>query len=794
MKPMRGVRVHKLFFSALMVVVLLLSGFSLPSMQAQVLTIYYAAPEVVGAGDCSAWADACSLQTALSIAVAPAEIWVKEGVYKPITEPGNVTDSFSLHNGVAIYGGFAGVETAREQRDWQENLTILSGDIEGDDLNEDGNFIIEDVDEIVGLNSRHVVVGNAVDETSVLDGFVITAGSGIGYDGAGILLINGSKPLLVNLTIIGNEADTGGGMQINNSGPTVINCGFYYNFASYRGGAIRDCGNITTNLINCAFVGNVSIESHGAAIETNYSIGSGGVLRIVNSLFSQNYTAYSVAGIFADNARLELYNVTFSENISELGDPAVVYSYQSIWTIGNVIVWGNHSPENIEFRRDTWYYSPMNVINSDIHGCGVSGATWNTDFCGDDGGGNVQVDPLFVSPQWGDFRLGQSSPVIDAGNNNFVPAGITTDLDGNARFVDMPLVPDTGLGTPPIVDMGAYETYEDAEFPTVSSITGLDPNPTNANQVRFLASFSEPVFGVTTDSFLLAASGLTGASVDHVMGGPSDWVVGVSTGSGDGSLRLDVPASTEIWDLMGNPLGDLPYEDGDTYQIDRTPPQVLSSLRAGPDPTGNSIVDFTVTFTEGVNDVDISDFELTLGGNITGASIDNVTGWISSFTVQVLTGSGDGTIRLDVAEEAVIHDAAGNLITDLPYTAGEAYTMDKTAPTVLSILRLDPNPTPERQVDYAVTFSEPVFFVDLDDFKVAGFAGNTGAWATGLTRNGDLYVVTVYTGTGGGRLRLDLGELAWIVDAADNYFSGPYTSGEEYTLLQLPLFLPQLSK
>jgi hypothetical protein len=75
-----------------------------------------------------------------------------------------------------------------------------------------------------------------------------------------------------------------------------------------------------------------------------------------------------------------------------------------------------------------------------------------------------------------------------------------------------------------------------------------------------------------------------------------------------------------------------------------------------------------------------------------------------------------------------------------------------------------------------------------------GFAGNTGAWATGLTRNGDLYVVTVYTGTGGGRLRLDLGELAWIVDAADNYFSGPYTSGEEYTLLQLPLFLPQLSK
>jgi hypothetical protein len=34
---------------------------------------------------------------------------------------------------------------------------------------------------------------------------------------------------------------------------------------------------------------------------------------------------------------------------------------------------------------------------------------------------------------------------------------VTTDLDGNLRFVDIPTVSDTGNGTPPIVDMGAYE-------------------------------------------------------------------------------------------------------------------------------------------------------------------------------------------------------------------------------------------------------------------------------------------------------------------------------------------------
>ena len=38
-----------------------------------------------------------------------------------------------------------------------------------------------------------------------------------------------------------------------------------------------------------------------------------------------------------------------------------------------------------------------------------------------------------------------------------MPAGTTTDLDGNPRFVDDTGTDDTGSGDPPIVDMGAYE-------------------------------------------------------------------------------------------------------------------------------------------------------------------------------------------------------------------------------------------------------------------------------------------------------------------------------------------------
>jgi len=56
-------------------------------------------------GDCSSWAQACELQTALYIAVPGDQIWVAAGTYKPTTSS-NRSASFQLKSGVAIYGGF----------------------------------------------------------------------------------------------------------------------------------------------------------------------------------------------------------------------------------------------------------------------------------------------------------------------------------------------------------------------------------------------------------------------------------------------------------------------------------------------------------------------------------------------------------------------------------------------------------------------------------------------------------------------------------------------------------------
>src|SRR5690606_12587354 len=77
----------------------------------------------------------------------------------------------------------------------------------------------------------------------------------------------------------------------------------------------------------------------------------------------------------------------------------------------------------------------------------------NNDSSVNDDGGNIDADPLFVTPvnpadaptTAGDLRLLPGSPAIHAGDNDALPAGLTTDLDGNPRI-------EGGM-----VDMGAYE-------------------------------------------------------------------------------------------------------------------------------------------------------------------------------------------------------------------------------------------------------------------------------------------------------------------------------------------------
>src|SRR6185436_633420 len=110
-------------------------------------------------------------------------------------------------------------------------------------------------------------------------------------------------------------------------------------------------------------------------------------------------------------------------------------------------------------------------------------------------------------------------------------------------------------------------------------------------------------------------------------------------------------------------------------------------IRASTNPTAAASVDFTVTFSETVTGVDSADFVLTTTGSIAGASITGVTG-SGPYTVSVNTGSGSGTIRLDVAASPTVSDAAGNALAG-GFNSGEVYTIDRNTPSVSSVTRND---------------------------------------------------------------------------------------------------------
>ncbi len=123
--------------------------------------------------------------------------------------------------------------------------------------------------------------------------------------------------------------------------------------------------------------------------------------------------------------------------------------------------------------------------------------------------------------------------------------------------------------------------------------------------------------------------------------------------------------------------------NGNGTPSDVTPPTVLSITRVNPSPTNLASVDFTVTFSEPVTGVDMTgptfdDFSLTTSSGITGAFVTSVSGSDTTYTVTVNTGTGNGTLRLNVGTGGSIADAVNNPL-EAGFTTGQIYSIIKTA-------------------------------------------------------------------------------------------------------------------
>ena len=235
----------------------------------------------------------------------------------------------------------------------------------------------------------------------------------------------------------------------------------------------------------------------------------------------------------------------------------------------------------------------------------------------------------------------------------------------------------------------------DKSLPVVTGIVRADPDPAIGGSVKFSVTFSEDVTGVDASDFALdITGGVSGAAVAEVTGSGKNYTVMVNTGTGDGTLSLDLIDDETIYDIIfhqlgGDGAGNGNYTLGETYTIDRNAPVVTSILRTDVNPTTADSVHFNVTFSEAVSGVDAGDFMLDTTGNISSASVTALSGAANTYTVTAATGSGNGTLRLDLIDNDSIVDSVNQPLGGVgagngSFASGEAYTINKFSPTILS--------------------------------------------------------------------------------------------------------------
>ncbi|CAL2076882.1 conserved protein of unknown function precursor containing a type A C-terminal secretion signal [Tenacibaculum sp. 190524A02b] len=457
----------------------------------------YVNENAIGNNDGSSWVDAFTdLNNALAEVYENNSIWIAKGRYLPGTS--GRTKSFTISKkGIKIYGGFVGTETEVSQRNISANISVLSGDLLG---NDDANIAFSNTTR--NDNSYHVIKVN--NDDVVIDGFTISGAHANGstsddQSGGAIFKSFAKVNLEVANCIIEKNVSISAAAAIfsrfEESGSlTIRNTEIKNNLSRYGTAIYSYTGNnkvATIKIRNSVFNSNTAKDNgatkgHAGSAGWFRAYGTGSTMNcdLTNNTYVNNVNIGTVSGLN-----------NFNRSVVGMSRTNGVFN----GNVANCIFWQNTTAGGVLGKSIAQINATLgqsitvkNSIGNDSFS-NLPGTKLNTS----------NSDPLFTDIANEDISLTTNSPAKDTGDNSAMIGA--SDVAGNIRVHN---------GT---VDMGAYEfgasvyvgkklTLKAENGSIVSNLIPVDGGYTQGTSVILTAT---PASGYKFDGWDSDASGTT---------------------------------------------------------------------------------------------------------------------------------------------------------------------------------------------------------------------------------------------------------------------------------------------
>ncbi|HEY3268715.1 MAG TPA: choice-of-anchor Q domain-containing protein [Armatimonadota bacterium] len=398
------------------------------------------------AGDGASWTSAKrSLNAAVAAAVG-GEVWVAAGTY---------SGAVSLPSFTEIYGGFAGTETNRDDRDPVAHISVIDASAAGDAVTVPPGTTMARVDGLTlrnavsrgnpavggcGVNAgslasvtvaRCTIVGNALSGVKC-GGVSVVSGCRISGNGGGIDLRD-------NATATGNVVEGNAGVGIWAGGAAVVVENVVRSNGAH-GLAGDGCAVFVRNIVSRNAGDGFSVTCGTAVLRGNVSMGNAGAGVNLGSAYRADLFGNTVAG-----------NATGGV-VSAYLDPSKA---APVTAVNNIVAFNGGTG----FRL----YGSFECRSNCVFGNAISNYA-DIDLTG--ARGNISVDPLLGNVPAANAHIRPESPCRDAGDALAALSG-ETDIDGQSRI--------QGAGP----DIGADES--DGSIPALAPIVRVSPTGSDAN-------------------------------------------------------------------------------------------------------------------------------------------------------------------------------------------------------------------------------------------------------------------------------------------------------------------------